>query len=75
MIWEILFNITILIIHHKLYSNGGGVVTTMGRVVTTTYHCETPPGLSQWGTHCGKPPWGVPQREEGWTYENFTPAS
>ena len=35
-IWEILFNIAILMIHHKLYSNGGGFVTT-------TYRCETPP--------------------------------
>ena len=55
-ICEILFNITILIIHHKYR---GRFATTVGGggVVTTTYHCENPPPRS---FTMGKPLWYAP---------------
>ena len=58
-IWEILVNIAILIIHHKLYLNGG-FATTRG-VVTTTYHCEPPLSLTMGKLLWYIPPPGTPQ--------------
>ena len=29
----------------------GGFATTVAAFVTTTYHCETPQGISQWGVN------------------------
>ena len=37
----------------------GGLATTVEGFVTTTYHCETPQGLSQWESHCGMTPGGT----------------
>ena len=54
----------------NLSQMGGGVATTSGGVVTTTYHCETPPGSFTMEKALLYTPLGILQRGVN---ENFTP--
>ena len=51
---------------------GEGLATTVGGFVTTTYHCENPPGSFTTGKPLWYAPLGLPQG--GGRNENFTPA-
>ena len=58
-IWEILFNIAIPIIHHKLFSNGEFVITMGGGVCDNNLSLWTPtptPGSVTTGNPCSPPP-------------------